>query len=68
MFEERLRIAVIRKQRGSSPCWVIRNYADIVNSATDDMLTVLERAGVIVQDQWSFLQERYRQRRVAGWR
>ena len=40
--------------------------ADIVNSAIDDMLTVLERAGVIVQDQLEFSQERYRQRRVGG--
>ena len=52
-FEELTsRIAVIRKQAGIQP--VLGNPeldADIVNSAIDDMLTVLERAGVIVQDQ-----------------
>ena len=67
-FEELTsRIAVIRKQAGIQP--VLGNPeldADIVNSAIDDMLTVLERAGVIVQDQLEFSQERYRQRRVGG--
>ena len=61
------RIALIRTEAGFEP--VMGNPeldADIVAGAVDDMLTVLERAGVIVQDAMEFEEKRYRQRRVGG--
>jgi hypothetical protein len=61
------KIAVIRKAAGFQ--FVMANpelEANIMNDAIDDMLTVLERAGVIVQDDSGFEHRHYRLRRVSG--
>jgi hypothetical protein len=61
------RIAAIRKEAGFQPVMGDPEFDyDLVKGALDDMFTVLERAGVIVQADLEFAEKRHRLRRVGG--